>query len=261
LSGLDLTRDGVRRLVVTGHPNHELALLGFVQRVRPHFLFLTDGGGEKRMEESRSVLRSLGLLAKARFLAWPEETLYQGLLDRDVGLFAALAAEVRREVDERTAEQVVCESVEFYNPLHDTTLPVVRAAVNGRPDVSIVEFPLIAQTSEKPERYRVQRPPEGRAGDYTRLTLSEPEIAFKLEAGAVSYPTLRLQLGSLLDSLAPESLAEEFFAPARRVLSNPGADGLLRYERRGALLREQGHVDRAITYRDHFLPLVEGLGI
>lgn len=260
MTGIDLASGGVRRLIVTGHPNHELALLGFVQRARPDFLFLTDGGGETRMEESRGVLRSLGLLEGARFLAWPEERLYRGLLDRDVALFSSLVAEVRREIEERAPAQVICESVEFYNPLHDVTLPVVRASVRGRPDVAVVEFPLIAQTSETPERYRVQRPPDGRGGDYTVLRLSEDELSFKLEAGARAYPTLRRQLGPLLDTLAAEDLAEEFFVPARGPLPAPGPDTLPRYERRGRTLREQGRVDRVITYRDHFLPLVDALG-
>ena len=259
MTAIDLAGDGVRRLIVTGHPNHELAILGFVQRARPDFLFLTDGGGEERMSESREVLRTLGLLGGARFLAWPEERFYRGLLDTDFTFFSGLVREIGREMERRVPVQVLCESVEFYNPLHDVTLALVRAAARGRDGVVIVEFPLIAQTSEDPERYRVQRPPEGREGDYTRLTLSEGEVAFKLEAGATAYPTLRSQLGPLLDSLGPESLVEEFFAPAREGLPAPRPDTLPRYERRGRLLFEQGQVGRIITYRDHFLPLLRAL--
>jgi hypothetical protein len=34
----------VRRLMVFSHPNHELAVYGLVQRLRPHLLYLSDGG-------------------------------------------------------------------------------------------------------------------------------------------------------------------------------------------------------------------------
>jgi hypothetical protein len=256
---IDLAGDGVRRLIVTGHPNHELAILGFVQRVRPDFLFLTDGGGEERMSESREVLRTLGLLGGARFLAWPEERLYRGLLDTDFTFFSGLVREIGREMERRVPVQVLCESVEFYNPLHDVTLALVRAAARGRDGVAIVEFPLIAQTSEEPERYRVQRPASGEEGDYTRLRVTERELSFKLEAGARSYPTLRMQLGPLLDTLRPEDVAEEWFAPFRRWPPAPSAGALPRYERRGRLLFEQGQVKQTITYRDHFLPLLRAL--
>jgi hypothetical protein len=56
----------IPRLLVTGHPNHELAIHGFVQRMRPHILFLTDGGGEARSAESRAALARLGLAESAR---------------------------------------------------------------------------------------------------------------------------------------------------------------------------------------------------
>src|SRR6185503_5972515 len=94
----DLTDPAIPRLVVTGHPNHELAIFGFVQRARPHLLFLTDGGGQERIDESRRALASIGALHRARFLGWREQTLYDALLARDVELLRRLAGEVRAEL-------------------------------------------------------------------------------------------------------------------------------------------------------------------
>ena len=36
-------------------------------------------------------------------------------------------------IDSIAPGQILCESMEFYNPLHDLTLPIVRAAARHRP--------------------------------------------------------------------------------------------------------------------------------
>lgn len=247
----------VPRLVVTGHPNHELAILGLVQRLRPRLLFLTDGGGEERVEESRRCLASLGLLAHARFLDWPEKALYQALLAHDRSPFDEIVGEVRAEILAVAPQQVLSESVELYNPLHDVTLPIVRAATRGLPGIEIVEFPLIAQVPAAEERYRVQRLPAGRAGASLRLTAGE--LAAKARARDEHYRCLARQLGPVLDGLGPEHMALELLAAARTAYPEPGVEHVLRYEWRGRRLKEQGEVERVITYRDHFLPMVQAL--
>ena len=254
-----LADPAVRRLVVTGHPNHELAILGFVQRLRPRLLFLTDGGGAQRVAESRQALDWLGLLDHARFLPLPETALYRALLDRDLPFFAALAAEVRREIEAHAPAQVLCESVEHYNPLHDLTLPLVRAATRGMAGVEVVEFPLIAQLPGPGERYRVQRLPAPRQGEAIELRLTAAELAAKLEARDHRYTSLRGQLGGVLESVADEDAGLEVFAPAVAGLAAPGPADVLRYERRGRLLQERGEVERVITYREHYLPIAAAL--
>jgi len=249
------------RLVVTGHPNHELAILGLVQRLRPRLLFLTDGGGAERVEESRRCLASLGLLDRARFLGWPEKRLYRALLDRDRGPFDEIVAQVRAEIAALSPRQVLCESIELYNPLHDVTLPIVRAAAREFSEIEVVEFPLIAQipaqVPAREERYRVQRPPEGRPGVSFRLTAEE--LGKKVRARQDHYRSLRRQLGSVLDGLGPEHMAQEIFAPTRPAYPEPGEDYALRYEWRGRSLQERGEVAEVITYRGHFLPLAAAL--
>jgi hypothetical protein len=254
----------VPRLVVTGHPNHELAILGLVQRLRPRLLFLTDGGGAERVEESRRCLASLGLLDRARFLCWPEKRLYRALLERDRSPFAEIVGEVRAEIEELAPRQVLCESLELYNPLHDITLPIVRAAARGRDGIDgieVVEFPLISQIpSQTPageERYRVQRPPDGRPGVSFRLTAGE--LAAKVKAREEHYLSLRRQLGPVLDALGPEHMAREIYAPACAAYPEPGEGYALRYEWRGRSLQERGEVAEVITYRGHFLPIAERL--
>lgn len=246
------------RLVVTGHPNHELAILGLVQRLRPRLLFLTDGGGDERVDDSRRALAALGLADRARFLGFREGALYRALLDRDAAVFAGLVAEVRAEIERHAPRQILCESVELYNPLHDITLPIVRAAARGLAGVEIVEFPLIAQIPGGGERYRVQRPAGGAAGAVA-FPLTPAELANKLAARAGHYPCLHRQMGDLLDALGDDHCAVEHFAAAAADLPTPGQEHALRYEWRGRRLQERGLVERIITWREHFLPVVEAL--
>jgi hypothetical protein len=243
--------------VVTGHPNHELAILGFVQRFRPRLLFLTDGGGGARVEESRQSLAALGLLGRARFLDWREGTLYRALLEHDTVMFAQLVDQVRAEIEVCRPQQVLCEAIELYNPLHDITLPIVRAATRGLDGIEIVEFPLIAQEPASREHYRVQRPAEMRTS--TALRLTPTELAAKERARAEDYPSLSSQLGTVLTGLDREHAAVEYFATAADERPSPGRHHVLRYEWRGRLLEERGEVDRVITFRDHFLPMVAAL--
>jgi hypothetical protein len=256
-TSLHLADPAVPRLIVTGHPNHELAILGFVQRLRPRLLFLTDGGGEERVEETRRALDALGLSEQARFLGWREETLYRALLAGDPAVFAEIVAQIRSEVEAGSPRQVLTESIELYNPLHDITLPLVRAALRGRAGIEILEFPLIAQMPAPGERYRVQRLPPSQAG--TTLRLTEEELLAKLRARDEHYLSLRRQLGAVLDGLDREHLALESFAPAQEGFPIPGQEHVLRYEWRARLLHARGEIPAVITYKDHFLPLVAAL--
>ena len=248
----------IPRLLVTGHPNHELAIHGFVQRMRPHILFLTDGGGEARSAESRAALARLGLAEHVKFLGVPESVLYQALVDGDASIFSELAAAIRHEVERVGARQVLCESVEFYNPLHDLTLPLVRAATRGMKGIEVLEFPLIAERAEAPGSYRVQRPPASRSADVLSFRLTKEEVRWKLRAARESYPSLRTQMGPVLDGVEVAQAALECFLPAAP-LPAPGPEHVLRYEARAHLLAREGRIDRAITWRDHFLPAVASL--
>jgi hypothetical protein len=67
------------RLFVFSHPNHEGAVLGMVQRLRPHLVFLTDGGGERRVNETRAALPEPG---PGRVLRYE----WRGARLRDAGL-------------------------------------------------------------------------------------------------------------------------------------------------------------------------------
>ena len=251
----DLTDPAIPRLVVTGHPNHELAIFGFVQRARPHLLFLTDGGGQERIDESRRALASIGALDRATFLGWREQTLYDALLARDVELLRRLAGEVRAKLIAIAPRQVLCESIELYNPLHDLTFPIVRAAAHGLP-IELIEFPLIAQNPSPDESYRVQRFADGRAS--IAVALDDAELENKLRARDHEYLSLRRSTGQVMD-VSREGAGTEMFARAGDSLPTPGRHHALRYERRARLLYERGEIADMITFAGHFVPVARAL--
>jgi len=252
-------RPGPGTLIVTGHPNHELAILGMVQRARPHLLVITDGGQPERVADSRRVFERLDLSDRVCFLDVPEVDLYRALLERDSRTLLGLVDDIRAVVDRVKPREILCESVEFYNPLHDLTLPLAAAAARHRPDVEMLEFPLIAEIPDTGGRFRVQRPPASRHGAAETFELTPAELAAKRAAADDSYPSLRLQLGELLDGISSEHAAKEFYLRASSELPEPGAEHALRYEERGRLLKKEGTVDRVITFHEHFLPAVAAL--
>ena len=71
--------------MIFGHPAHELALFGFLQRFRPQIVVVTDGGSEERIRQSRAGLDSIGL--EATYLNFAENDFYIALPRRDVSFF------------------------------------------------------------------------------------------------------------------------------------------------------------------------------
>jgi hypothetical protein len=246
-------------LVVYGHPNHELATFGLLQRLTPHIVFLTDGGSEERLQQTREGLSSIGLLDRATFLNYGEREFYDALLQRDDRFFAAIAEVVRDHVTRLGAKHIFCDAVEFYNPVHDMGLPLARAALKGKDDASLCELPLIFQANESDELFIFQRPPKLRIAESSTLSLSEEEFEAKGAAKDHVYTILMRQLAPQLRKVPREHWTTEYVFPAREEVPRPGADMRLRYELRAALLLERGEIAEPILYREHYVPVAAAL--
>lgn len=247
------------RVLVFSHPNHELAVYGLLQRFRPHLIFLTDGGGAERVEQTERGLERIDLRDRAQFLDYPEASFYEGLLEGDVGLFREVARRIREKLDGIRPEQVLCDAVEFYNPVHDLSLPIVLAALADTDAVAIFEVPLLYQVPGDTERYAVQRMPASRAAGRVVVQLTAAELTAKLAARDEVYSLLRAQLGPVLGLLPDEHFAHEEIAAAPPELPTPDDERVLRFEWRGKLHQRSGAVDRVITYADHYLPVASSL--
>jgi len=219
-------------------------------------VFLTDGGGEHRIEETRKSLRALGLLDKATFLPHTEQSFYNALLDLDILFFAKVAGEIRAILKDWKPEQIICDAVEFYNPVHDMTLPIVCAADDENYE-GVFEMPLIYQKTGEKEAYGVQTVPDN-VIDRVTISLTQEESDLKVNALQDIYTILRDTLGRVLLA-SPDALKQETLVPAQSPIRWPDPGRLLRYEQRAAHLMKKGEIRSEITHAYHFLPIVSEL--
>ena len=246
-------------LVIYAHPNHELATFGLLQRLRPHIVFLTDGGSEERLQQTREGLSGIGLLERATFLNHREPEFYDALLRSDERFFASIAEAVRAAVMHAGAKQIFCDAVEFYNPVHDLGLPIAHAALKGEDDAALFELPLIFQNNGSDESFVFQRPPQSRIAASSNISLSEEEFEAKAAARDHAYTILVQQLAPQLRKVPREHWMNEYVFPAREEVPRPAPDTRLRYEQRAALLLERGEIAEPILYREHYLPVASAL--
>jgi hypothetical protein len=91
-----LSADSITRLMIFGHPAHELALFGFLQRFQPQVIIVTDGGSEERVRQSRASLDLIGL--EGTYLDFAENDFYVALLRNDVSFFETAADCLRGQI-------------------------------------------------------------------------------------------------------------------------------------------------------------------
>jgi hypothetical protein len=253
-----LSTNLIKRLMIFGHPAHELALFGFLQRFRPQIVIITDGGAKERIRQSRTGLESIGL--EATYLKFAENDFYAALLRRDISFFEAVSESLSLEIAAPEPDQIFCDAVEFYNPVHDITLPLVLRASTAAPRAEVFEVPLVYQTLAPGQHYQIQRMPLGSARRLFRYRLTSKELFAKIHARDEIYISLRDQAGPEFSAATAEHLAIEETAPAGDPFAWPHATGReLRYEWRARLLKQQGVVDEIITREAHFIPTVQGL--
>ncbi len=249
-----------RRLMVFGHPAHELALFGLLQRHEPAVIVLTDGGEPERVEQSRAGFASIGLGHDNCYLGFAESEFYDRLLARDFEFFLSVSRAVEAEIERLQPDQIFCDAVEFYNPVHDLTLPLVQRASRVRPKCEIYEVPLVYQVPGEEESYAIQRIPDALETRRFRQLLNAEELRRKVHARDRIYLNLRAQFGPDFINLPETHLAEEQFASAGDALAAPLETGrAMRYEWRARALRDAGAITEIITYREHFRPVVEAL--
>lgn len=241
-------------LAVFSHPNHELAVFGLVQRLKPLLIFLTDGGGQHRVDETKDGLLGLGLLENATFLPYTEQSFYDAIRQGDAEFFLDVADRLRSIFQRDARRQIICDAVEFYNPVHDMTLPLVLSAGAGGHEV--FEVPLIHQVEGG--QFEVQTTPKEFRVVQSEVTLTEIERGNKRGALQFTYQILRETMGQILLA-SPHALEKEVVFPAQFPLRLPGSSCFLRYEQRAKLLKSEGKIEEEITYEDHYVPLVRGI--
>jgi hypothetical protein len=247
----------IQRLMIFGHPAHELAIFGAIQRFRPELIIVTDGGSAERETYTRQGLEGIGLTGKVDYLRYREHDFYQALLDRDTDYFDVVILALREKICQLKPDQIFCDAIEYYNPVHDIIAILVDAARQGMQNIPVFRVPLVYQISGSDD-YEIQRVPSALSNRCATLTLSDVEVARKCKARDEIYLNLRDQAGGDFMGLSPRHAAREEVELHGPIQLLPGQDGRrLRYEWRANLLQEQGSVERVITFEDHFLPLFQ----
>jgi len=244
-----------KTVAVFSHPNHEIAVLATLRRLGAKVVFLTDGGGEQRVKESRGGLRMIGLEDRAVFLDHTEQSFYDALLALDVGFLRKVALEVRSILRTELPEQILTDAVEYYNPVHDLSLAIVGAADDADWG-GIFEVPLLYQKPGADTIFGVQTAPKG--CPRTEVALTPWEQVLKKDALQKNYTILRDTLGALLLG-ASSAIQKETLLPASSPVRMPDEDRVLRYEHRAAALKKEGKVESEITHSYHFLPICRDL--
>jgi hypothetical protein len=253
-----LSPDAITRLMIFGHPAHELALFGFLQRFRPQIVIVTDGGSEERIRQSRAGLDAIGL--EATYLNFAENAFYLALLRRDVSFFETVADLLHSQIAAADPHQIFCDAIEFYNPVHDITLPLVLRAAEAAPEATLFEVPLVYQTLAAGEHYEIQRIPAASAQRRFRYHLAAEELRAKIHARDGIYLSLRDQAGPEFSAVTGEHLAIEEIALAGDPFASPRSTGReLRYEWRARLLKKSRIIDEVITRGGHFIPTARSL--
>ncbi|HNG93001.1 MAG TPA: hypothetical protein PLB32_09400 [Acidobacteriota bacterium] len=255
----DFPFKGDTTVFVFSHPNHELAIFGLLQHLRPHLIFLTDGGGPHRVEQTRQGLESVALLDRAHFLNHSEAAFYEALLDGNLVFFQSVTRQVQQLIEELQPHSVLGDAVEFYNPVHDLSLPIIRAALTGSTHAKVFEVPLVYQKTSNPVAFEVQRCVPAQQEVQFEWQLSHSILMSKVAARDQIYSLLTAQMGPVICNLPAAHLGLEVIAPARTVLPKPDTEPVLRYEQRARLLLERGEIDRMITYSGHYLPIAQSL--
>lgn len=245
-----------RWLFVFSHPNHEIAVFGLMQRLRPRLVYLTDGGPPQRVATTQAGLQRVGLLGGAVFLNRREDALYRALVDRDVAFWRGLAQDVAAVIAEAKPDRVAADAVEYYNPVHDMCLPVVMAAVRASGSTApVYEVPLIRQRSAD-GGFSLQAP---LADDREAILLTDAEWDMKWGTWTEVHGGQLYSLGDLIAAAGRPALEREAVHRARSPLRRPEPAECLRYEVRGKLLAERGKVAETITLDGHVHPVTRAL--
>jgi hypothetical protein len=240
---------------VVAHPGHELRVHGWLEVARPRVYVLTDGSGhgrDARLRFTEDTLRAAGARPGTVFGRLTDRELYSAVLERDVGLFTALAEELADALLVDGIDCVVGDARDGYNPAHDLCRLLVDTAVriaSRRRSTRLLnaDFP-------------VTGPPSTNGGEVVQVQLSRDAFARKL-AAAQDYRPMATEVASMLRAYGADSFAVECLRclPAETAAEPDGPPPP--YERYGEQKVGEGYYRNVLRQREHMLPLARALQV
>lgn len=245
-----------RAALVIAHPGHELRVYNWLSLVHPCVFVLTDGSGrshKSRLHRTTSILHSLGARPGSIYGRLTDAEIYSAILNCEVDLFVGLAGELAEALVRERIEYVVGDAIEGYNPAHDVCRLVTNAAVKKACQMGncIENFDVLL--AYKPEDF----PPETMLG-HISMDVSEDMLSQKLQAGR-EYLELEDDVKKILKQEGWDAIKTERL---RRVTEDTYAVVFKEppyYELYGEQQVAAGRYQQVIRYRDHVLPVAEGL--
>ena len=239
-----MTRD--RAALIVAHPGHELLLHHWLERARPIVCALTDGSGshaQDRSLRSKAILQRAGAQIGPVFGLTTDRAWYRAILDGDCRLFDRAAAQIAAMCSAQGVTQIVADSFEFFNPMHDLCSCLAQ---NVSMQLGSCAIELLT--------YPIARPEMWRAHPAYRYVLDEEALQRKLTAAA-AYPELASEVERRRVS-ATENLALErlFSVDIGRVWPGVSPEEPF-YEKVGRDRIERGAYAELITYANHVRPL------
>lgn len=247
--------DSQRVAMIVSQPANIIPVFGMLQRWKPHVLILNhaaDNGSQERA--IRSALRSIGLAARPTRFEIRESESFARVLVGDFAFHATIADRISEWLRAVRPDVVLGEAYEASSFHRDVGRLLVDDSIqrlrNLRRRIENYEFPLSCRLTQPGAPVQFQVFP---FGAFRELQLNEKEAAAKNELLAKT---------GLADPIAASLDVE----PYREVLADrdytvPPPGLALLYDESGQEAVTAGRYAEAITFRDHFVPLVRALGL
>jgi len=246
--GLDPFVTSPPSILLIAHPGHELLLHGWLQTERPVVAAITDGSGGSgfdRTAYSRAVIESAGGSCSAIFGVLSDRECYASILGQDNTVFGIWLSRLTDEIVRLSSPVLICDPLEFYNPMHDLVNALGHAAARAaearllRP-VEVLSYPII-------------RPHPGSKAVTVPLSSKASEQKWN---AAKQYAPLSAEVEAfdhVLRSAVETLFLDEAFAWPD---ASPEPVG---YELVGRNRIQSGRYSDLITYADHVAPIARNL--
>lgn len=249
--------DGVAALVVA-HPGHELRVHSWLECARPRVSVLTDGSGhadQARLGSTAGVLDRAGASRGSIFGRLSDRDAYQLILDGSLDEVKALVLELASQLEEAQVDLVVSDAMEGFNPVHDLCFVIAEGAVR-----------LVTRRLGRPVRhydFLLEAAPDAQtgliSGQIVRHELDESAWRRKMEA-AWAYGKLRLEVERAIDAHGSSAFRVEVLrtVDSSREISDRISEPPF-YETHGEQRVADGVYNQVLRFREHFLPLANGI--
>lgn len=248
---------GLKAALVIAHPGHECRVYGWIRRLRPQVMLLTDGAGRdghSRIGTSAAIFSDLGATQSSLFGVVTDRLFYDAVLKMDQPFFDTLTFHLADSLVESRIECVIGDSAEGAIMSHDLFREVRSTAIQLAEEtlgyrIKHYEFPL----ESHPLAF-----PQSLADAVRRIELSPQEYSDKLQA-ARCYDEIAEFVEAAVDLFGEEAFSLEGIFPYSKESLWPANDATLEWERHGQRLSELGKYPEAITKSKHFDAISRGL--